>query len=168
MSVAGSDGPPADTPAAGPLPRPRRRSVPAAQTACQTSEGPRTPRLTGLARSGFRRAGGLLRAFLDERIRLVRRGAVGPVVGGQERVDEVRFVVPSPAGDRRREREAGGLVVGRACRPVLEERVVLGRPVLDRLAGERLDRRAPLPLLAGCDVRRRAGPCGDQLADDDV
>src|SRR5690606_9094709 len=71
------------------------------------------------------------------------------------------------AADRRGQRPAGGLVVGPLA-AVLEERVVLGPGLLDRLAGERLQRRPALALAAGRDVRRRAGPGRDQLADDDV
>ena len=40
--------------------------------------------------------------------------------------------------------------------------------VFERLAGEGLEGRPALALLAGRDVRRRAGPGRDELADDDV
>src|SRR6185312_6861057 len=58
-------------------------------------------------------------------------------------------------------------LVGRSA-AVLEERVVLGAAVLEDLAGEGFEGCPPIALLAGCDVGRRAGPRGDQLADDDV
>ena len=53
--------------------------------------------------------------------------------------------------------------------PVLEERVVLGlAEAFEGLAGEGLEGRLALALLAGRDVGRRPGPGRDELADDDV
>src|SRR4029077_7743809 len=76
-------------------------------------------------------------------------------------------LVPCP-GDRRRQRQAGRVVVGRPTLPALEGRVDLATEVFERLAGQGLEGRSPLALLARRHVRRRTRPGWDELADDDV
>src|SRR4029079_725310 len=117
------------------------------------SEGPRSGVLAGLGKGSH---------FLEE-------GVSFAVVGGvRRRGERVRLVLVPGSGDRRRQREAGRVVVGRPALPVLEERVELATEVFERLAGQGLEGRTPLALLARRHVRRRTRPGRDELADDDV
>src|SRR3954452_8483896 len=160
--------------------RPRPRSVAIVANGCQTWRRPGTGARGDADDRGWRASAGpgsaLLGRVCQEGIELGRllgfglglgaAIAVAAVTAGGERVGLALLLVL--AGDGRRQREAGGLLVDRA-RPVLEERVVLGlAEALDGLAGERLEGSPPLALLERGDVLRRAGPGRDQLADDDV
>src|SRR5450759_1972386 len=100
--------------------------------------------------------GGIGEERVESRILTFRR--VAPVC--EERVRLVRVCVR--AGDRRREREARGLVV-HGTDPVLEERVVLRlAETLEGLPGKRLEGGPPLALLERGDVLRRARPGWDE------
>src|SRR3954452_594646 len=160
--------------------RPRPRSVAIVANGCQTWRRPGTGARGDADDRGWRASAGPGSALLGrvgqegiELGRLLGFGlglgaaiAVAAVTAGGERVGLALLLVL--AGDGRRQREAGGLLVDRA-RPVLEERVVLGlAEALDGLPGERLEGGPPLALLERGDVLRRAGPGRDQLADDDV
>src|SRR3954451_12475702 len=160
--------------------RPRPRSVAIVSNGCQTWRRPGTGARGDAGDRGWRASAGPGSALLG---RVGQEGielgsllgfglglgaaiAVAAVTDGGERVELALLLVL--AGDGRRQREAGGLLVD-GPRPVLEERVVLGlAEALDGLAGERLEGSPPLALLERGDVLRRAGPGRDQLADDDV
>src|SRR5258705_7784770 len=86
---------------------------------------------------------------LGGRIGCVVIVALARLVVGQERVE--LGIVALAAGDRGRQGKPRRLV-RRASRAVLEERVVFGAALLDRFAGQGLNGRSPIALLAGSAV----------------
>ena len=156
----------------GPLPKPRRRSVAAARRGCQTLRASRLrglrigPRIQSSAGPSADRSVGRRRPRRGREVLVARpRGASSAA----DRNGLTKSDSSSDAtGDGGREREIGRLVVRGAGLAVLEERVVLAAEVVEGLAGEGLEGRPPLALLARGDVRRRARPGRDELADDDV
>src|SRR6478735_6855377 len=152
--------------------RTRRRLTPPEATKAESISGPTNVSNVRRAAGGWSEEpgsgvlGGLreLPCLLEEGVRGVILGAARCGVRG-ERIGG--FVVVR-TGDRRRQRKAGRVVVGRPTLPVLEERVELATEVFERLAGKGLEGRSPLALLARCHVRRRTRPGRDELADDDV
>ena len=82
--------------------------------------------------------------------------AVVRVVAVEERVELGVVVVAAAAGDRRRQGEAGRVVVGRPVSPSSRNGLYSVAEVVERLAGEGLEGRPALALLAGRDVGRRA------------
>src|SRR5438034_6171960 len=116
----------------------------------------------------------LLVAFLlAERLALVVCCAVSRVAPALQEGVELAFLVGDLAASGRRQqrrRKLGCFVGWRRALALVEEGVELlaCRERLERLAGQRLERRPAGPLALRGHVRRRASPGRDQLADDDV